>query len=82
MLNRREVIIRKLLTKYHDDPNKVSSMSPGALGLTGSFDPHRAERTRAKNPKTYTKEEAEWVTIDRHLHPEVFFLSSIHLATS
>ena len=62
--------IRKLLTKYHDDPSKVSGNIGNGLSVN-AFDPHRAERTRAKNPQTYTKEEKEWVSIDRQLHPEV-----------
>lgn len=81
MLSRREMLIRKLLTKFHDDPAKVSGTN--ALSAA-AFDPHRAERTRAKNPRTYTKEEKEWVSIDQHLHPEVHYavtdlLSVIHL---
>ncbi len=69
MLNRREVTIRKLLTKYHDDIEFVrKSLSAVAYG----FDPHLAERTRAKNPKSYTKEEQEWSTIDRIIHPEIW----------
>ena len=35
------------------------------------FDPHLAERTRAKNISMYNKEEREWMAIDRVLHPEV-----------
>lgn len=70
MLSRREMIIRKMLTKFHDDPSKVSGNAITGLSAN-AFDPHRAERTRAKNPGTYTKEEQEWVSIDRQLHPEV-----------
>jgi hypothetical protein len=68
MLTRREVTIRKLLTKYHDDI-EVMKRSISAVGL--SFDPHLAEKTRAKHPKSYSKEEKEWSTIDQVLHPEV-----------
>ena len=35
------------------------------------FDPHLAERTRAKNSAMYSKEESEWMAIDRVLHPQV-----------
>jgi hypothetical protein len=71
MLSRREMIIRKMLTKFHDDPSKVSGSVSTGLSAN-AFDPHRAERTRAKNPGTYTKEEQEWVSIDRQLHPEIW----------
>lgn len=36
------------------------------------FDPHLAERTRAKSVKSYNKEETEWSHIDRILHPQVY----------
>jgi hypothetical protein len=36
------------------------------------FDPHMAERTRAKDTKAYTREENEWSTIDKILFPEVW----------
>ncbi len=68
MLSRREVIVRKLLTKYHDDKAMLQK-SIAAVGY--SFDPHLAERTRAKNPKGYSPEESAWATVDRVLHPEV-----------
>jgi len=69
MLSRKEVIVRKLMVKYHDDPSILKrSFAAAAYG----FDPHRAERTRAKMPATYTNEEREWSTVDRILHPEVW----------
>lgn len=68
MLNRREVGIRKLLNKYHDDKEY---MKKTIAAVSQGFDHHRAERVRAKNGRFYTKEEYEWSTIDRILHPEV-----------
>jgi len=69
MLSRKEVVVRKLMVKYHDDPSVLKrSFAAAAYG----FDPHRAERTRAKMPATYSQEEREWSTIDRILHPEVW----------
>ena len=68
MLSRREVVIRKLLTKYHDDRE---ALQKSLAAVAYSFDPHLAERTRAKHPKTYTTEELNWATVDRVLHPEV-----------
>ena len=68
MLSRREVNIRKLLIKYHDDKDYMKKkMSAVASG----FDPQLAEKTRAKHVRFYTKEELEWSSIDRILHPEV-----------
>ncbi len=68
MLSRREMQIRKLLTKIHDDPDIIKrKFAAAAYG----FDPHLAERVRSKNFKAYTKDEREWVYIDKILHPEV-----------
>ena len=60
-------MVRKLLSKYHDDHELMLRGQTSALG----FDPHLAEKTRAKNPKAYNKEETEWSYVDRILHPEV-----------
>ena len=68
MLNRREVGIRKLLNKYHDD---AEFMKRSTAAVAVGFDHHRAERVRAKNTRFYTKEEIEWSSVDRILHPEV-----------
>jgi hypothetical protein len=68
MLSRKEVVIRKLLTKYHDDKE---ALQKSIAAVAYSFDPHLAERTRAKNPKSYTVEERNWSSVDRVLHPEV-----------
>jgi hypothetical protein len=69
MLNRREVIIRKLLTKYHDDKDY---MKKTISSIANSFDPHLAERVRSKHPRSYSREEKEWASVDRILHPEVW----------
>lgn len=68
MLTRREMIVRKLVTKFHDDKEYLKK---SIQALAYSFDPHLAERTRAKNPAMYTQEEADWSLVDRKLHPEV-----------
>ncbi len=69
MLSRKEVVVRKLMVKYHDDPSVLKrSFAAAAYG----FDPHRAERTRAKMPSAYTQEERDWASVDRILHPEVW----------
>lgn len=73
MLSRREVVIRKLLTKYHDDKE---ALQKAIAAVAYSFDPHLAERTRAKNPKAYSAEEQRWSTVDRVLHPEVGAVAS------
>jgi hypothetical protein len=70
MLTRREMIVRKLLTKYHDDHEKLKR---AIASVNLAFDPHLAESVRAKHIKSYTKEEQDWSTIDRILHPDVSF---------
>lgn len=67
-LSRQEMSVRKLLSKYHDNPEAVKrNMSVEAQG----FDPHRAERTRIKMSKGMSQEELQWMSIDKILHPEV-----------
>ncbi len=73
MLTRKEMIVRKLLTKYHDDPEIIKRNRNIALF---NFDPRRAERTRGKQIAAMSKEEKEWSSIDKVLHPEVIFLIS------
>jgi len=68
MLSRREVGIRKLLNKYHDDKDY---MKKSIAAVAQGFDPHRVEKIRSKHPRFYTKEEKEWSSIDRIIHPEV-----------
>ena len=65
MLSRKEVIIRKLLTKYHDDRE---ALQKSIAAVAYAFDPHLAE------PKSYTSEEKNWSAVDRVLHPEVRIL--------
>jgi len=69
MLSRREVIIRKLMVKYHDDPSVIAKKF---AAVAYGFDPHLAERTRSKMPASYTREDKEWSSIDKILHPEVW----------
>eukprot|EP01038_Epipyxis_sp_PR26KG_P004789 gene4789-6716_t len=69
MLTRREVVVRKLITKYHDDS---SYMKKAIQAAAFSFDPHLAEKVRAKHHNQYNAEEQDWVAIDRVLHPEVW----------
>jgi hypothetical protein len=60
--------VRKLLTKYHDDPEIIKRNRNVALF---NFDPRRAERTRSKQFAAMSKEEREWSSVDKILHPEV-----------
>jgi multidrug efflux pump subunit AcrA (membrane-fusion protein) len=69
MLNRTEMIVRKLISKYHDDPKKIKDMSSGP---THGFDAHLADRVRNKHPLTFTKEEVEWISIDQILHADIW----------
>ena len=69
LLSKREIGVRKLLARYHDDAELARR---GATAGMSGFDPHLAERTRSKHPATWTKEEAEWASIDKVLHPAVW----------
>lgn len=71
LLTRQEVKVRKLLTKYHDDEDLVSSSSFSSGGFLGEFDPNRAMHVRFKHPSTYTKEEKDWVKIDKVINADV-----------
>ena len=45
------------------------------------FDPHLAERVRAKHFNTFSKEEKEWASIDIVLHPEIWrFYTHVDIA--
>jgi hypothetical protein len=74
-LTRREVIVRKLMTKYHDD---AEGMKKAFMASSYGFDAFLAERTRAKHPRGYNKEEKEWSSMDRILHPEVWKRYATH----
>lgn len=53
--------------------NFSSTLSPHA-----GFDPHLAEKTRAKHADSHTREEQEWASVDRVLHAEVWkFYSNV-----
>lgn len=88
LLARKEIVVRKLLAKFCDPllttqekeekEGKAELAAKGevkALVKGASFDPHLAERTRAKNLALYGKEENEWMLIDKILHPEVWVVS-------
>ena len=68
-LQRREVIVKKLLNKYHDD---AEMMKRKAEKLSLGFDPHLAANTRAKYESTWTLTEKEWVTVDKILNPSAW----------
>jgi hypothetical protein len=70
MLTRKEMNARKLLSKYHDDADFIKRERHEALF---GFDPFLAERTRSKQNKLMTRQEKEWATVDKVLHPEVYF---------
>ncbi|GMH74329.1 hypothetical protein TrST_g7101 [Triparma strigata] len=65
-LQRKEVIVKKLLMKFHDD---AEMMKRKAEQMSSGFDPHLAAEVRCKVPKTWTPVEKEWVTVDKILNP-------------
>jgi hypothetical protein len=75
LLNRKEMIVRKLLTRYHDDPELLRKSQ---AAKTSSFDSHLAERVRIKNPRFFTDEEKEWSSIDRIIHSDIWNFYSQH----
>lgn len=66
-LNRSEMHVRKLLHKFHDDPQLVSPQVPSAGAEMHDFS--LAERTRLKNNHHRTATEKEWVSLDKTLNP-------------
>ena len=68
LLNRHEMRIRKLFTKFHDD---ISEIEREMQSLGYGFDAHLAERTRAKASFLHSSEEQSWASMDRVLHAEV-----------
>eukprot|EP00752_Nemacystus_decipiens_P001471 g1447.t1 len=69
-LNRREVHVRKLLHKFHDDPQLVSTDGPASYHET--HDLSLAERTRLKDVQHRTATEKEWISIDKVLNPPIW----------
>lgn len=74
MLSRKEMNVRKLLVKFHDDPDIIKRSKNQAIF---NFDPKRAERTRCKQFQAMSKEEKEWSSIDKILHPEVSTMTPV-----
>ncbi|GMH66094.1 hypothetical protein TL16_g04355 [Triparma laevis f. inornata] len=68
-LQRKEVIVKKLLMKFHDD---ADMMKRKAEMLSSGFDPHLAAEVRCKVAKTWTPVEKEWVTVDKLLNPSAW----------
>ena len=69
MLTRREMLVRKLFAKFHDN---MDQMLRDHAAIGSGFDKHIAERTRAKNYRNWSKDDKAWVTIDKKLHPELW----------
>lgn len=68
-LTRREVHVRKLVHKFHDDPQLVK---PDCLVEQDEMtDRLLAQQTRLKSHKHRTTMEKEWVSLDKILNPHV-----------
>lgn len=67
-LNRREMHVRKLMMKFHDDPQLIQNAD--ARDLSDHDECTLAQRTRSKNANELTVQEQEWVSLDRILHPQ------------
>jgi hypothetical protein len=74
-LDRHEVRIRKLLAKYHDNPQKLAKdngeCSAEAFARAAACS---AEAIRNKNAAVRTEEEREWVSVDKVLNPGIWAL--------
>ena len=68
-LTRREVHVRKLVHKFHDDPQlvKVNHL----VEQEGMNDHLLAQQTRLKSHKHRTTMEKEWISLDKILNPQV-----------
>lgn len=66
-LNRREMRVRKLLHKFHDNPKLVGHYGPSGDAEMNEFS--LAERTRSKDNHHRTAGEKEWVSLDKILNP-------------
>lgn len=68
-LTRQERSIWKLMKRYHNDPRKlIDTQKTKGEG----FDPNYAPTVRFKHPRSWTKEEREWSSMDRVLNPELW----------
>jgi len=65
-LVRKEVGIKKLLGKFHDD---AELMRRKAEQNASGFNPFLAAETRHKDSATFTPEQKEWATVDKILNP-------------
>ena len=72
-LNRKEMAARRLLAKYHDNPQLLNRKAKVKVvtifGREETVDPMKAQRTRLKLAKELTSEELEWLTIDKACVP-------------
>lgn len=67
-LNRREMHVRKLVHKFHDDPQLVKVTS--LVEEDGMHDYLLARQTRLKSHKHRTTVEKEWISLDKILNPQ------------
>lgn len=68
-LTRREVHVRKLVHKFHDDPPLVK---PDCLVEQDGMNYHHllAQQTRLKSHRHRTTTEKEWISLDKILNPQ------------
>jgi hypothetical protein len=69
MLTRKEVLVRKLLSKFHDNPGLAAR---ARMEQATGFDPNLSGEVRAKHRSTLTSEERQWASIDRILNPAIW----------
>ena len=68
-LTRQERGVWKLMKRFHNDPQLL--VDRRKVGPEG-FNPEVAGNTRFKHPRSWTKEEREWASLDKILNPELW----------
>lgn len=68
-LNRREMHVRKLVNKFHDDPQLIQNAGTQEAACRDVST--LAQRTRRKTRAELTVDEKEWISLDKILNPQV-----------
>lgn len=68
-LNRREMHVRKLINKFHDDPQPINNADTQEAARRDVST--LAQRTRRKTRAELTVDEKEWISLDKILNPQV-----------
>jgi hypothetical protein len=73
-LERKEVLMRKLLNKFHDRSEADGTGTGSVLSLDNDsvpYDPKLAMMARAKPKKDLTDQERQWICLDEKMNPDM-----------